>query len=893
MIHNTPPFVFDRQMLLADLIDDLPWAYDLQTGILSFGDRYHWKAEVLGTESEETGTWLWAWANEASNIPAQHQTASLNLKNFGEAHDIDELTEPMVPLDHADGHAFASIAVGEGLGKAYYRGPYNDGAVFLLITDENLQLQVEVPLLHILTVFPQAISALDLPDHREALRGYLKHYGFEPKDEGDALLLCEEGEELFRATFDEWGRLQEMKGILDKQNPARNGHFRSAAQTHPSSESHAVQQDSQSQSSFPDTHKLSSDQPMQDSHAQSQTEGSAPSSAWEFLASLLPLQNLTQEALNHQITPAVSLLPDSDDPANDLTFEPLARGLHRRSAPHLLITGERGVGKTTVIRELARKAANGDYPFLNQHQFLWLDCQNVGPEDSRACLETILQVAGETGERIVLCLEGFDALLRRPQGGNNKPLVRAAAERSGLHIIGILSKWDYEDLISGDAAMLDLFTKIEVEEPSEEVVQAITQHHADRLSQQYDVTIGEDVVKRVVMLTSNYLLNECHPAKAIRVLETICEEIRFDRNQLKQPRLAIEPGDIIRVIAARTGIPEETLSGESKNADYEAALGASVVGQEVAIGAIANELRLIKAGLTEPGKPASVLLFAGMTGVGKTELAKRIAELYSTSGRLQTYTMGNFTEPHTVSGIIGVPPGYVGHEQGGRLINELNADPYSVFLLDEAEKAHPNVWKPFLNLFDEGWIVDQRGIKAHADRAIFLLTTNAGDKQIAQMSQSNKSEEEIVDRVKQTLSRIRHERSTQPVFAPQFLARLQRILVFRPLDEAAMIGIARLQVKHMQSNWKRKREKTLIIPETLIQRIGQLGHELNEAANGQEGGRIIRKLLVDVIESPIQQMVTNQLVEYQQATEILISWEPSSAMENPGTRFGGVSVSFC
>jgi ATP-dependent Clp protease ATP-binding subunit ClpA len=126
-----------------------------------------------------------------------------------------------------------------------------------------------------------------------------------------------------------------------------------------------------------------------------------------------------------------------------------------------------------------------------------------------------------------------------------------------------------------------------------------------------------------------------------------------------------------------------------------------------------------------------VLLFAGMTGVGKTELAKRIAELYSTSKRLTTYAMGNFTEPHSVSGIIGVPPGYVGHEDGGRLINELNADPYSVFLLDEAEKCHPNVWKPFLNLFDEGWIMGHRGVKAHADRAIFILTTNAGDKTIA------------------------------------------------------------------------------------------------------------------------------------------------------------------
>ena len=111
-------FAFDRQLLLADLIGDLAWQYDLQTGFLSFGDRFAWQAEVLGTESQESGTWLWAWANNASSIPAQQQGASLKLRALGEEHGIAELTEPMVLLDHADGHAFASIAVGEGLGKA-------------------------------------------------------------------------------------------------------------------------------------------------------------------------------------------------------------------------------------------------------------------------------------------------------------------------------------------------------------------------------------------------------------------------------------------------------------------------------------------------------------------------------------------------------------------------------------------------------------------------------------------------------------------------------------------------------------------------------------------------------------------------------------------------------
>lgn len=124
----------------------------------------------------------------------------------------------MVPLDHADGHAFASIAVGEGLGKAYYRGAYEGGAVFLLITDEQLQFQVDEPLQRVLAVFPQVISTMELPNHREALQGYLEHYGFEPEDQDGALVLREDAELVLRAEFDELGRLRKLEGTLGKEN---------------------------------------------------------------------------------------------------------------------------------------------------------------------------------------------------------------------------------------------------------------------------------------------------------------------------------------------------------------------------------------------------------------------------------------------------------------------------------------------------------------------------------------------------------------------------------------------------------------------------------------------------------------------------------------------------
>ena len=453
----------------------------------------------------------------------------------------------------------------------------------------------------------------------------------------------------------------------------------------------------------------------------------------------------------------------------------------------------------------------------------------------------------------------------------------------------MLDAHEYQDLIGCDAGLAELFTRIELEEPGEEATIEIARRAAIELSAEYELPLSESVVRRAIAFTSSYLLNECHPAKAIKVLRRCCEDADYERTQLGRERADVTEQNVVRTISGITGIPEETISGEAGGANFEEALRSVIVGQDEAVREVASELQLIKAGLTDADRPATVLLFAGMTGVGKTELAKQIAALYSTSKRLQVYTMGNFTESHTVSGIIGVPAGYVGHEQGGRLINELNADPYSVFLLDEAEKAHPNVWKPFLNLFDEGWIVDQRGVKAYADRAIFILTTNAGDQSIVQMHRAGKPEHEVVEHVRNMLARVRQERSSQPVFSPQFLARIKRILVFRPLDDAAMLGIARKVVADMQRLWQRRREKNVDVRNEVIEMIAARAYAQNEQSGGREGGRIVRKLISEWIENEIQRQSMLRPIEYKASPRIVVRLGLDETGPN---RASGIKVQF-
>ncbi|WP_041401213.1 AAA family ATPase [Planctopirus limnophila] len=553
-------------------------------------------------------------------------------------------------------------------------------------------------------------------------------------------------------------------------------------------------------------------------------------------------------------------------------FENLATILFRSARRHIAVTGMPGVGKTSALRAFSSLLQSQEWAFLKDHVCLELDARNIGPEDTRAVLEmTISSIPANTP--CLLFVEGLSPLMKRLQGATNAPLFRALLGRRNVSVIAMMSPWEYADTISSDAAMRSLFSRVEFPEPHDSVLQEILKLHAQQLCQKFELDLGPELIDRCHHLSSIYLLSEFEPTKSIRLLTEAYELVAYRRNERQAAQQTVELEDLIAVLADKTGIPAETLAGTRTHGDFEETLSAVVTGQETAIRQVAAELRLIKAGLTSPNKPASVLLFAGLTGVGKTELAKRIAEIYSSSRRPQIYSMGNFTEPHSISGIIGVPPGYVGHEQGGRLINELNSDPYSVFLLDEAEKCHPNVWKPFLNLFDEGWIVDQRGVKAYADRAIFILTSNAGDRQITQLTANSTPEDTIAEAVRQALGKVRHERSTQPIFPPQFLARIQRIVVFRPLSEEAFIGIAEAACQRLQESWARKLEIRLTLSPRIPHQLGVWAHEKSTSSHHQEGGRLVQKLVNQVLLDALETQLLSRKSQWQGIHSFQVSWK--------------------
>ncbi len=593
--------------------------------------------------------------------------------------------------------------------------------------------------------------------------------------------------------------------------------------------------------------------------------------AFRLPANLLPSEDLTYQARTDGYPKALHL---------DAYVERLCRALSRQEHNHVLIIGPRGVGKTTLIRELARRAAVGELPFLQRRRLLRVACRDVAPEESRGKLDSIIAfVAGRTD--VILCLDDLGPLLRAESGGNNKLPLRRALKEGQIRLLGSLSPWDFEDLLASDYEMLELFNLVRMEEPQEKAALDMVAQAATLLEQKYRLTIDQRAMERAVVLSANYILNERLPSKAIKVLARACEDLRYALDQQPDRPPVVTAAAVIDIVADISGIPVSSLSGIGAEVDYRQDFAREIFGQPEAVKTVAEQLELIKAGATDPTKPAAVMFFAGLTGVGKTELAKVLAKVYSASKRLQTYTMGNFTQDHTISGIIGVPPGYVGHEQGGRLINDLNADPYAVFLLDEAEKAHPDIWKPFLNLFDEAWIVDTRGVKAFADKAIFILTSNAGHEIITQMSGDGRPMEEIIAAVKQHLSTIRHPRTQEVVFPPEFLARIGNLLVFQPLDQAAMMDICRKLANQIQESWLKKKEKTLIIPDALLNYLGRQAALLNDRSGGKEGGRIVRKLLQEMVEVPLQREIRRRKEEFRTCQRIELHFLPPPQQTSP------------
>ncbi len=522
--------------------------------------------------------------------------------------------------------------------------------------------------------------------------------------------------------------------------------------------------------------------------------------------------------------------------ARDEVLTPIIQVFFRAKNRVVLLHGEHGTGATTMADVLAGAVASGRFPALRSCQVIAFDLTGVADGGDTTpggtamtydlAAEKVLAFMEAEPDRIYL-LEGFGPYFQSHYAQLARRLAHCA-----YRVVITVDVAELTELQACGAPLKTFLEPVELTEPTPAQTSAIVEQAARRLAQENGVTFDPKAVSSAIRLSGDYMLSSRFPAKAVDLLERVAaDEVAEAAMNARAPRL-IDRAAVARRVAQFTGLPVETVLGTGQDKDYVDLLSTNLVGQDAAVAKVAGRLDLIQKSMVGKKLPAAIFIFAGLSGTGKSELAKQIAQIYSASHAMVSFPMENYGESHSVSGLIGAPPGYTGYDEGGPLINALNRDPYSVVLLDEVEKAHPNVWDPFLNLFDEGWITDRRGVTASGARAFFVLTTNIGQYEIADMLNRGATPEEIEETVMALMPTFKHHQAGIPCFRPEFLGRVVRrggVVAFNALSYEALLGIARQLFAKVAQDFAETHEGRFVCDDDVLEMMARNIYQENEA----------------------------------------------------------------
>ncbi|MDX5399807.1 MAG: AAA family ATPase, partial [Actinomycetes bacterium] len=555
------------------------------------------------------------------------------------------------------------------------------------------------------------------------------------------------------------------------------------------------------------------------------------------------------------VTVHLARAPEDAPVSRDELTTAIVKVFFRRKNRNVLLHGEHGTGASTMADVLADALRQGSFPALRHTQVISFDLSTLDGAEYATAAERLLAFMESEPDRIYV-LGGFATFF----AANFAACARRFAHNT-YRCLMFADTGEYAALLKGTVPLNTFLEAIELTEPPAEVTARIVDRAAARVGREYGVTVSDRARQSAVRMARDYLLSARFPAKAVTLLERAAADVAAEAEMTGSGSGVVDRDAVARCVAAVTGLPVETILGTGQDKDYVDLLSERIVGQEVAVAKVAGRLDLIQKGLVDRRAPAAVFVFAGLSGTGKTELAKQIAQIYSQTHAMISFAMENFGESHSVSKLIGSPPGYVGYEEGGPLVNALIRDPYAVVLLDEIEKAHPAVWDPFLNLFDEGTITDSKGVTASGARAFFVLTSNIGQYEIADMLAQGASRASIEDAVMELFPKHRHEQSHQPSFRPEFIGRVMSrggIVAFNALSLDALIGIARHGFAKTARDYTAIHGGEFTCDEDVLEMIAGRIFAENEAVIRQKrpgylGARRIQQLL--------DQYVNNKLAE--------------------------------
>jgi ATP-dependent Clp protease ATP-binding subunit ClpC len=583
---------------------------------------------------------------------------------------------------------------------------------------------------------------------------------------------------------------------------------------------------------------------------------------------------------------ALATTQDGFDPlvGREREVERIIQILSRRTKNNPILLGEPGVGKTAIVEGLAQRIVEGRVPiFLAAKRVLALDLSLIvagtkyrGQFEER--LKGILKELKENKD-IIAFVDEIHSLIGAGSAEGSLDaanILKPALSRGEIACIGATTLKEYRKFIEKDRSLLRRFQAVIVQPPSVEETMSILEGIKERYEAFHKVRYAQEALRTAIYQSTRYIPDRFQPDKAIDVLDEagakvklrrvrdtqnlrrLEQEIREVVKQMKQAisdkdfesavylrereielredlermtattsdesDLEVTARDIEEVVSSWTGIPVSSLAkGEAERLiGMEEWLRGHVVGQDAALSAISRAIRRSRLGVASPRRPMGSFIFLGASGVGKTEVARRLAEfLFGSQAALVRFDMSEYMEKHAVSKLIGSPPGYVGHEEGGQLTERIRRQPYSVVLFDEIEKAHPDIANLLLQILDDGMLTDAYGNQVDFKNTLVLMTSNLGSKLVlrgGRMGFGGQSEEEAFRRVEEEiLSELKRS------FSPEFINRVDEVIVFHPLGQAELeliVDILLAEVNETLAQRRLRVELTETAKKWLLARAG-------------------------------------------------------------------------
>ena len=587
------------------------------------------------------------------------------------------------------------------------------------------------------------------------------------------------------------------------------------------------------------------DSDLNDNYRQPQHEGATKSKKSKTTALDKYGHDLTKQAEEGHLDPVVG---------REVEIERVVQILSRRKKNNPILIGEPGVGKSAIVEGLALRIKSDHAGALSGKRIVALDLASMvaGTTYRGQFEERMKQVITELREHpeVILFIDEIHTIIGAGNASGSLDaanILKPALARGEVQCIGATTTAEYAKSIEKDGALERRFQKVQVRPTTKEETYDILLRLSDYYGHYHEVYYPEDVLHACVNLSERYLTDRAFPDKAIDVMDEVgarrhAKQLNSDKE--RKSLNVITTDEVASVVSMMSGVPVHRIA----RAEHERLLTMAeslkhkIIGQDKAVDTVVRAIQRSRLGLRDPKRPIGTFFFLGQTGVGKTYLAQCLAEeMFGSRDAMIRFDMSEYMEKHTVSLLVGAPPGYVAHEEGGKLTEAVRRKPYSIVLFDEIEKAHPDIFNVLLQVLDEGRLTDRQGHIVDFRNTIIVLTSNVGTRQLQELGSGVGFGANEMDQ-KQASSMLL--KALQKQFPPEFVNRIDNVVTFEPLSRETIGQIVRVEVGQLQKRLKTQGHQLSVTPEVISELV-------EKSYDRKNGARPVKRAVQTYIEDPL------------------------------------------